>query len=72
MYSDDGSFRSDTTIAQDGLSQYLQKTLTDKSGDLDPFGNINTLDSHGILRMTNYADLDYFAEDYVGELRSFI
>jgi hypothetical protein len=71
MYSDDGSFRSDTTIAQDGLSRYLQKTLTDKSGDLDPFGNINTLDSHGILRMTSYTDIDYFTDDYVGESRSF-
>jgi hypothetical protein len=63
--------RTDAVTPNDQPALTSTKLLTDLSGDLDRFGNINTLDSHGILRMTNYADLAYFAEDYVGESRSF-
>jgi hypothetical protein len=53
------------------ISNLLFRTLTDNSGDLDSNGNINTMVSYGQLRMTNYVDLDYLAEDFVGESRSF-
>jgi hypothetical protein len=43
----------------------------DNSGDLDLNGNINTVASYGNLRMTDYADIAYFDDDYVGEKRSF-
>jgi hypothetical protein len=66
-----GKSTTDIIVSNDQSALASTKVLTDLSGDLDRFGNINTLDSHGILRMTNYADLDYFAEDYVGESRSF-
>jgi hypothetical protein len=40
-------------------------------GDLDPFGNINTLINRGTLRITNYVeDIDYFESDYIGESRT--
>jgi hypothetical protein len=45
--------------------------LFDNSGDLDLNGNINTVASNGNLRMTDYADIDYFEDDFVGEKRSF-
>lgn len=67
-------FAVDTATAQDTLAREFGygRPFTDQLiGDLDPFGNINTLDSRGILRMTNYADIEYLAEDYVGESRSF-
>ena len=43
----------------------------DYPGDLDLNGNINTVASNGNLRMTDYADIDYFEDDFVGEKRSF-
>ena len=46
------------------------KAPNEFSGDLDPFGNINTLISRGTLRITNYVDdIDYFESDYIGESR---
>lgn len=42
-----------------------------QQGDLDPFGNINTMVSNGFLRMTDYVDIEYLDNDYVGESRSF-
>ena len=46
------------------------KASSEILGDLDPFGNINTLISRGTLRITNYvADIDYFETDYIGETR---
>ena len=53
------------------VSIILIRTAADQSGDLDPLGNINTMVSNGSLRMTDYTDIDYLAEDYIGESRSF-
>jgi hypothetical protein len=53
------------------VSRFLQILPVEQPGDLDPYGNINNMTSNGKLRMTNYADLDYFEGDYVGESRSF-
>ena len=53
------------------VSIILIRSAEDQSGDLDGFGNINTMVSNGSLRMTDYADIDYIAEDYIGESRSF-
>ena len=45
--------------------------ITEPIGDLDPFGNINTLINRGTLRITNYVeDIDYFESDYIGESRT--
>ena len=48
-----------------------QQRLAENSGDLDPFGNINTMVSNGSLRMTDYVDIEYLENDYVGASRSF-
>lgn len=53
------------------VSILLVRSLADQSGDLDGFGNINTMVSLGTLRMTSYVDIDYLESDYVGESRSF-
>ena len=48
-----------------------QQRPAENSGDLDPFGNINTMVSNGSLRMTDYVDIEYLENDYVGASRSF-
>jgi hypothetical protein len=48
-----------------------QQQPAENSGDLDPFGNINTMVSNGSLRMTDYVDIEYLENDYVGASRSF-
>jgi hypothetical protein len=53
--------------------QWVQRFFGPESplGDLDPFGNINTLINRGTLRITNYVeDIDYFESDYIGESRT--
>ena len=55
------------STSDDRLASFISKDLT----NLDGLNNINTMVSNGTLRMTDYADIDYFAEDYVGESRSF-
>jgi hypothetical protein len=53
------------------FANLLFRTAEDFPGDLDPFGNINTLESRGQLRMTDYvADIEYLESDYVGVTRS--
>ena len=53
------------------LEKLLTEAPADTPGDLDPFGNINTLISRGTLRITNYVeDIDYFESDYIGESRT--
>jgi hypothetical protein len=63
---------SDTIILDQVVLANLQfRTVEDFPGDLDPFGNINTLESRGQLRMTDYvADIEYLESDYVGVTRS--
>lgn len=64
---------SSETIILDQIffANLLFKDVLEFPGDLDPFGNINTLESRGQLRMTDYvADIDYLESDYVGETRS--
>ena len=63
----DGLLTSDFALVQ----LVIPKSYADLSGDLDPFGNINTMVGQGTLRMTNYVDIDYLTENYVGESRSF-
>ena len=53
------------------ISVLFPINVFDFPGDLDLNGNINTVASYGNLRMTDYADIDYFEDDYVGEKRSF-
>jgi hypothetical protein len=66
-----GSVKYDVQQSQDLLIIGSVKALPENSGDLDPFGNINTVASIGKIRMTNYVDIDYFSDDYVGDQRSF-
>jgi hypothetical protein len=63
---------SDTIILDQVVLANLQfRSTEDFPGDLDPFGNINTLESRGQLRMTDYvADIEYLESDYVGVTRS--
>jgi hypothetical protein len=67
--------RIDDVMAADSatISNLLFRTLGSvlQQGDLDPFGNINTMVSNGSLRMTDYVDIEYLENDYVGESRSF-
>jgi hypothetical protein len=67
--------RRETLLAEDSIiiSNLLFRTLETvlQQGDLDPFGNINTMVSNGFLRMTDYVDIEYLDNDYVGESRSF-
>ena len=60
---------SDEIIISNLLFRTLESVL--QQGDLDPFGNINTMVSNGFLRMTDYVDIEYLENDYVGESRSF-
>lgn len=60
---------SDEIIISNLLFRSLESIL--QQGDLDPFGNINTMVSNGSLRMTDYVDIEYLENDYVGESRSF-
>jgi hypothetical protein len=62
----------DEQLSATDVSTLINRMLrTDLSGDLDPFGNINTMVSQGSLRMTNYVDISYLENDYVGTSRSF-
>ena len=38
-------------------------------GSVKDSSDINTIYNQGLLRMTNYCDIGYIAEDYVGEQR---
>jgi hypothetical protein len=79
----DGNFRyaltqgtriEDLTATDDVvISNLLFRTLESilQQGDLDHNGNINTMVSNGFLRMTDYVDIEYLENDYVGESRSF-
>jgi len=62
---------SDAVTISNLLFRTLEDTLIDPQGDLDPFGNINTMVSNGSLRMTDYVDIEYLENDYVGASRSF-
>ena len=67
-----GTRREDLLATDDIIiSNLLFRSAADLSGDLDPFGNINTMVSNGSLRMTDYVDIEYLENDYVGESRSF-
>jgi hypothetical protein len=67
-----GTRREDLLATDDiMISNLLFRSAADLSGDLDPFGNINTMVSNGSLRMTDYVDIEYLENDYVGESRSF-
>jgi hypothetical protein len=59
---------SDAVMISNLLFRGLDSAI---QGDLDPFGNINTMVSNGSLRMTDYVDIEYLENDYVGESRSF-
>lgn len=54
---------SDSVLAVDSMS-------IDGNGDRSPFDSASTFDS-GFVRSQSYADMTYFAEDYVGVSRSF-
>ena len=48
------------------LNRYLGKGTP---GSVKDDSDINTVYNQGLLRMTNYCDIGYIAEDYVGEQR---
>jgi hypothetical protein len=60
----------DTQSVQDEaqLAKITRSSFQEILGDLDPFGTVALVD-RGTVRMTNYADIEYFAEDYIGESR---
>jgi len=66
-----GSVKYDVQQSVDALVKDSAKALPENFGDLDPYGNINTVASIGKIRMTNYVDIDYIEDDYVGDQRSF-
>jgi hypothetical protein len=50
------------------LAKITRSDFQEILGDRDPFGTVALVD-RGTVRMTNYADISYFAEDYIGESR---
>ncbi len=52
-----------------GVSRLLPRFFDDTFGETDPFGYFVSLLDRGTVRMTSYADIEYFAEDYIGESR---
>lgn len=63
-------YSPDTAIIQDqGVWALAFNLGRFQDGSVKDETDINIVYNQGLLRMTSYVDLDYFAEDYVGDSR---